>query len=120
MKFVPDIHAKPFSSAADTTQAVALPENCRLSFIGDTKGGPFDIPELLARAMLAAQNPHGKPNSDVVRPWVDGLDVPRVPQRKWIIDFPPGMDEREALLYEQPFEYVRCHLQPRRGVSCDR
>jgi hypothetical protein len=115
VKFVPDIHAKPFSSAADTTQAVALPENCRLSFIGDTKGGPFDIPELLARAMLAAQNPHGKPNSDVVRPWVDGLDVPRVPQRKWIIDFPPGMEEDEAMFYEQPYEYLRRHVQPKRA-----
>jgi type II restriction/modification system DNA methylase subunit YeeA len=115
VKFVPDIHAKPSSSAADTTPAVLLLENRGLSFMGDTKGGPFDIPELLARAMLAAQNPHGKPNSDVLRPWVSRLDVTRMPQHLWIIDFPPGMDEREAVLYEQPFEYIRRHVQPKRA-----
>ena len=112
---VPAIHANLSASTADTTQAVALPENRSLSFMGDTKVGPFDIPENLAREMLAARNPHGKPNSDVVRPWVNGLDLTRMPQCMWIIDFPPGMDEREAMLYEQPYEYLRRHVQPIRA-----
>jgi hypothetical protein len=114
-KSVPAIHANLSGSAADTTQARILPENRGLSFMGDTKVGPFDIPENLAREMLTARNPHGKPNSDVVRPWVNGLDVTRTPQRKWIVDFPPGMEEREAMLYEQPYEYVRRHVQPKRA-----
>ena len=112
---VPAIHANLSASAADTTQARILPENRGLSFMGDTKVGPFDIPENLAREMLTARNPHGKPNSDVVRPWVNGLDITRTPQRMWIIDFPPGMEEREAMLYEQPYEYVRRHVRPKRA-----
>ena len=114
---VPAIHPNLSASAADTTQAVVLPENRGLSFMGDTKVGPFDIPESLARKMLPARNPHGKPNSDVVRPWANGLDVTRVPQGKWIIDFPPGMDEREAMLYEQPYEYLRRYVQPMRATA---
>jgi type II restriction/modification system DNA methylase subunit YeeA len=85
--------------------------------MGDTKGGPFDIPEALARKMLPARNPNGKPNSDVLRPWVNGLDVTRMPQRMWIIDFPPGMDEDEAMLYEQPYEYLLRHVQPKRAEN---
>lgn len=112
---VPVIHANLSASAADTTQARILPENRGLSFMGDTKVGPFDLSEADARKMLAAPNPHGKPNSDVVRPWVNGLDVTRTPQRKWIVDFPPGMEEREAMLYEQPYEYVRRHVLPKRA-----
>jgi len=112
---VPAIHANLSASSADVTQAVALLENRGLSFMGDTKGGPFDIPESLAREMLPARNPHLKSNSDVLRPWVNGLDVTRMPQRMWIIDFPPGMDEDEAMFYEQPYEYLRRHVQPMRA-----
>jgi hypothetical protein len=112
---VPAIHANLSTSSADTTQAVPLLENRGLSFMGDTKGGPFDIPESLAREMLPARNPHLKPNSDVLRPWVNGLDVTRMPQRMWIIDFPPGMEEDEAMFYEQPYEYIRRHVRPKRA-----
>jgi hypothetical protein len=114
---VPAIYANLSASTADTTQARVLPENLSLAFMGDTKVGPFDVPESLAREMLPARNPHLKPNSDVLRPWANGLDVARTPQRKWIIDFPPGMDEREAMLYEQPFEYIRRHVQPMRATA---
>ena len=33
---------------------------------------------------------HGKPNSDVVRPWVGAADILRTPSAGWIIDFPPA------------------------------
>jgi hypothetical protein len=112
---VPAIHANLSTSSADTTQAVPLRENRGLSFMGDTKGGPFDISESVAREMLPARNPHLKPNSDVLRPWVNGLDVTRMPQRMWIIDFPPGMEEDEAMFYEQPYEYIRRHVRPKRA-----
>jgi len=39
----------------------------------------------------------------------NGLDVTRMPQNMWIIDFPPGMSEDEAMFYEQPYEYLRRH-----------
>jgi hypothetical protein len=40
--------------------------------MGDTKGGAFDISEEQALKMLRAPNPHGRPNSDVIVPWVNG------------------------------------------------
>lgn len=82
--------------------------------MGDTKVGPFDIRELLARRFLATPNPHGKQNSDVVRPWVNGLDITRRPRGMWIIDFPPGMSDKDAALYEAPFEYIAEHVRPMR------
>jgi type II restriction/modification system DNA methylase subunit YeeA len=99
---------------ADVTKARRLKENLGISFMGDTKVGPFEIPESLARQFLARPNPHGKPNSDVVRPWVNGLDITRRPRRMWIIDFPPGTTEAEAALYEAPFEYVKEYVKPKR------
>ena len=46
--------------------------------------------------MLDKPNPHGKPNSDVIRPWVNGLDITRRNRGMWIIDFPPDTSERDA------------------------
>jgi hypothetical protein len=83
--------------------------------MGDTKGGAFDIDGATARAMLGAPlNPNGRPNSDVVRPWVNGLDVTRRPRDMWIVDFGVNMTEDEAALYELPYEYVRQHVKPER------
>ena len=61
--------------------------------------------------MLEAQNPHGRPNSDVVRPWVNGLDITRRPRNMWIIDFPPGMSEQDAAKFEAPFEFIKKHVK---------
>ena len=86
--------------------------------MGDTKGGPFDIPGDLARRMLAAKgNPNGRPNSDVVRPWANGLDITRRPRDVWIVDFGTGMSLEDAALYEAPFEYVNEHVRPKREAS---
>ena len=41
-------------------------------------------------------NPNGRPNSDVLRPWMNGMDVTRRPADHWIIDFGWEMNEREA------------------------
>ena len=89
-----------------------LSENGNLAFIGDEKRGAFEISGAQARRFLAASNPHGKPNSDVVRPWTGVADILRTPQHQWVIDFPPGMDEREAGLYVLPFAHLRRHAQP--------
>jgi hypothetical protein len=89
-----------------------LPENRGLAFHGDQKRGAFVIPATRARRFLAAPNAHGKPNRDVVRPWAGAIDILRTPQHRWIIDFPPGMEEREAVLYSRPFAYVRRRVKP--------
>ena len=102
------------TSKTDFTKARRLKENIGISFMGDTKVGPFDIPKRLAKQFLASPNPHGKPNSDVVRPWVNGLDITRRPRDMWIVDFPPGTTEQDAALYEGPFEYAKNHVKPKR------
>jgi hypothetical protein len=87
----------------DFTAARRLRENRSVAFMGDTKGGAFDIPGDLAREWLQLPlNPNGRPNSDVLRPWMNGMDLTRQPSGRWIIDFGWEMSEQEAALYEAP------------------
>jgi hypothetical protein len=99
---------------ADIGEARRLAANAGVSFMGDTKGGSFDIPERLAVALLAAPNPHGRPNSDVVVPWINGLDVTRRNRNIWIIDFGTNAAINNASLYEKPFAFVQEHVHPER------
>ncbi|MBU1694066.1 MAG: N-6 DNA methylase, partial [Verrucomicrobia bacterium] len=103
------------TGAADITQAKVLKENKGVAFMGDTKVGPFEIPETLAREWLALRNPNGKSNGEVVRPWANGLELTRAPQHLWIVDFPPGTSEADAAQYEAPFEYIREKVKPFRA-----
>ena len=98
---------------ADLTYAQRLKDNLGIAFMGDTKGGPFDIPDSLAQQMLKSPNPHSKGNSEVVKPWVNGRDITDRPRGMWIIDF-DDMSADEAALYEAPFEYVNTHVRPSR------
>ena len=101
---------------ADLTVAKRLEENLGIAFMGDTKGGAFDIPRDLAREMLNTPNPHGKGNEDVVRPWVNGRDITDRSRGMWIVDF-GDMSMDQAVLYEAPFEYVNTHVRPTRVNS---
>jgi len=105
------------TAGIDLTNARRLRANLETAFMGDTKGGSFDIPEATALQVLKAPNPTGKSNSDVVRPWANGLDLTRRSRRMWIIDFGVGMTERDAALYEAPFEYVLRKVKPERDNS---
>jgi hypothetical protein len=101
------------SSTEDLTKAKRLVENAGVAFMGDTKGGAFDVPGEFARQWLALPlNPNGRPNSDVLKPWVNGMDVTRRGSDKWIIDFGWTMTEQEAALYEAPFQYLLKHVKP--------
>ncbi len=103
------------SAATDLTKAARLKENAGVAFMGDTKGGAFDIPGQLAREWLQLPlNPNGRPNSDVLKPWRNGMDVTRRSADKWIIDFGWTMSEAEAALYEAPFRHALIHVQPER------
>lgn len=95
------------TAEADITQAKRLKENHGIAFMGDTKGGKFDIEKNLALQLLRSPNPSGKPTSDVVFPWANGLDITRRNREMWIIDYSISMNESDASLYEDPFEYVR-------------
>jgi hypothetical protein len=105
------------TAGLDLTRVRRLPANSGIAFMGDTKGGPFDIPESLAREMLTGPNADGRSNAEVVRRWVNSLDVTRRPRGMWIIDFGTDMPLDQAALYEQPFEYVKAHVLPVRVKS---
>ena len=102
-------------SSTNLTRVPSLPENGRCAFIGDQKSGPFNISGLHARALLTHPvNVHGRPNSEVVRPWLNGSDLTARPSDTWIIDFGPHMSVAEAALFEKPFELVRRDVKPTR------
>ena len=111
----PRINADLTSASVDLTQAVRLPQNAGVAFMGDTKGGPFDIPGDQAREWLRLPaNPNGRPNADVLKPWVNGMDLTRRPRGKWIVDFGWTMSEQEAALYEAPYKWTRARVYPMR------
>ena len=99
---------------ADVTQAKVLAENSGISFQGAIKRGPFDLKEREAVVLLAGSgNPNGRPNSDVMLPYVNGLDVTRRSQRVWIIDF-GGLSLEGSSLYVAPFARVEKLVKPGR------
>ncbi|PRY92070.1 type II restriction/modification system DNA methylase subunit YeeA [Hasllibacter halocynthiae] len=108
--------AADLTAGLDLTGAARLGENRGVAFMGDTKGGAFDVDGEIARRFLRARgNPNGKPNSDVVRPWANGMALTRRWPDKWIIDYGMGQFSlQEASLYEQPFEYLVVHVMDKR------
>ena len=103
------------TSDTDLTNAHVLSENANIAFVGDTKKGKFDISSQVAVEMIAEPiNPNGRSNFDVVRPWVNGLDLTQRPRNMYIIDFGIDMTEEQAALYERPYEYVKVHVKPDR------
>ncbi len=83
--------------------------------MGDTKGGPFDAPGELAREWLRVpSNPNGQVNADVLKPWMNGMDLTRRPAGKWIVDFGWDMSDRNAALYAEPFRWVQENVYPMR------
>ncbi len=112
------INADLTAGTLDLTKAKRLDENLNVAFMGDTKGGAFDVPGELARAWLQLPtNPNGRANAEVLRPWRNGQDITRRSADKWIIDFGWEMSEREASLFEAPFEYIKQHVLPERSKN---
>jgi type II restriction/modification system DNA methylase subunit YeeA len=94
------------SGTIDTTEAPQLIANKGMCFIGTKKAGDFDIdPELATSFLGLPLNPNGRPNADVVLPWLNGQMIVRRAPPRWVIFF-GDMDESEASLYQQPFEYA--------------
>ena len=110
-RIYPDLTA----GVADLTKAVKLARNAGHAFMGDIKGGAFDIPGDLARRWLRMPaNPNGHHNFDVLSPWVNGMDLTRRPAGKWIIDFGFEMNETEVALYEGPFAHIAEQVKQKR------
>ena len=103
------------TAEADLTAATKLTANRGTAFVGGMKKGQFDVPGGLAREWLRLPaNANGRPNSDVLKPWMNGMDLTRRPAGKWIVDFGHSMSETEAALYEAPFAHVVEHVKPAR------
>ena len=110
-----DLTAHRDATGVDLTRARRLPMSTRVAFVADQKGGPFDIPGDQAREWLCLPaNPNGRTNADVLKPWVNGMDLTRRPTGKWIVDFGWTMSASDAALYEEPFRWVKEHVYPMR------
>ena len=113
-----DLTARRGGDGVDLTGVQRLYRNFGVAFMGDTKGGPFDVPGEQAREWLREPaNPNGRPNSDVLGPWINGMDVTRRPSDKWIVDFGWSMVQEEAALYEAPFQHAKDRVYPMRQTN---
>jgi len=101
---VESIHAD-LTAGNNLTEAKPLKENAGWSYFGLCLAGPFKVSSATAQTWLRLPNPHGKPNSEVLKPIYNGSDITRRWAGNWVIDF-ALMDEQQAALYEAPFAYV--------------
>ena len=103
------------AAGIDLTAVRRLPANSNVAFIGDAKHGTFDVSGDQAREWLRLPaNPNGRTNAEVLKPWMNGMDLTRRPAGKWIVDFGWHMSEADAALYEKPFRWVQEHVYPLR------
>jgi type II restriction/modification system DNA methylase subunit YeeA len=103
------------SGTADFTRVSVLTDNVGVCFEGIKKYGPFDIPGAVARRWLSSGgNANGRPNSDVLRPWLNAMDLVRRPADTWVIDF-GGLSLEEASCYELPFAHAAQFVKPERA-----
>ena len=103
----------------DLTRSAVLTENVGTAFKGPEKSGSFEVAGAVARSWLILPNPHGKPNTDVVRPWINGQDIAGHFTDTWVVDFGTDMSAIDAANYEAPFEHVLKHVKPARDMSND-
>ena len=105
------------TAGTDLTRAHRLADNRGIAFQGVSKVGDFDISESTALSMMAGHNPHGRPNTEVIKRWINGTDITQRPRNLWVIDFGTNMPEDEAALYEAPFEYLAAKVKPQRMLN---
>jgi hypothetical protein len=110
---VPEINAN-LTAGVYSGAASVLRENAGIGFVGDVKGGPFDLALSQALGIGAGPSPNGRPAFDVIRPYCNGLDVTRRPRNVWVIDFGNDMPLETASAYGAPFDYIATHVKPMR------
>jgi hypothetical protein len=105
-------------SISDLAAAGPMVSNAGISFIGTSMHGPFDFGEERARAFLqAAGNPNARPNSDVVRPILNALEITQRAEKRWIVAFDPESRWQAVAPYQAPAEFVREHVKPIRDAN---
>jgi len=106
------------SEKADITQSTKQTSNQDISFIGISTHGPFDLSQDAATKFLKiGGNPNQAPNSDVIRPYMNGQDITQRPEGRWVIAFPPTASFQEAAFYEGPFQYLTVIVKPLRDSN---
>jgi len=96
-----------------------LSQNAGICFAGVSKGGPFELSPQDAAPVLDDSNPNGRPNSDVVKPYLIGRDLNGKWQERWLIDF-GAMSESDARLYNLPYQHCLTVVKPTRTNSRER
>ena len=94
--------------------AQPLQANSQTCFLGIMKGGAFDIDEPVAVRMLLSPNPHGIPNSDVLRPRFTARDILQRTGGGWIVDFGCDTELETAAKFQAPFREIEIHVKPER------
>ena len=104
------------TAGVDLTQVRRLAENAGIAFMGDAKGGPFDIPEDVAPSDA------GEPESGRAQQRRCGAALGERARRHAATAATCGSSTsastcriEEAALYEAPFEYVKQHVKPIRS-----
>jgi type II restriction/modification system DNA methylase subunit YeeA len=113
---VAEINAN-LTSHVDVTQAQPLQANFDISFRGTQKSGDFDVDDELARKWLLAPNPHGKPTSDLLRPWLNGSAIVKRMPPRWIVDTRTDMTQEQFAMYEAPYFHAACFVKPQRDKN---
>ena len=114
-----DLTAGNGETGMDLTVAKRIKENAGTAVRGLAKVGKFDISGELARQWIKQPNPNGLSNSNVLKPWANGLDVTRRSSDTWLIDFGNELLEAEATLYEYPFEHLLKYVKADRQNQRD-
>jgi hypothetical protein len=109
---------RPLSDALggdDLTLAIRLGENVACCYQGAKFVGAFAVPVALASEWLSLPiNPGGGRNAQVLRQWINGMDLTRRLSARWVIDFDSNMVEAEAAMFEAPFEHLRVSVRDER------
>lgn len=114
---VAGIHSD-LSSGPDVTKAKNLSPENKLDFMGDTKGGPFDVEEHDAIQLLKRPNVNGRPSSDVLIPWCNGKDATENRAGEfWIIDFGTNPTLAQSEKYDSIFDGFRAKAEAARKKS---
>ncbi|MEK7707437.1 MAG: DNA methyltransferase, partial [Verrucomicrobiota bacterium] len=117
-KQIADINPN-LTAHSDTTEAVLLSANAGICLRASEKGGDFTLDEEQGADFFRRTNPHGKPNSDVIKPWINGDILLKSPARKFIIDYFGVGDEATAAQYEAPFENLKAKVLQERQNNRD-
>ena len=105
------------TAGVDVTKAATLGANLDICFIGSKKAGEFEIDDSTALAWLVLPNPHSRPNSDVIRKWVNGNTLVTARKSMWIIDGGVSRSEQEMSKYEAPFAHILKVVKPERDKN---